>query len=96
LQQRRGLGSGRAPIGRPDKKLALDFGGQPLEGDQLTTKLFETVVVEPEDSLNPAIGELPSVTRRQRTSFRTCSKSTLPPPFAATFVLAPGRSLPRA
>src|SRR5215831_18989542 len=36
---------------------------------------------------------LPSVTRRQMTSFRTCSKSTLPPPFAVTFVLAPGQSL---
>jgi hypothetical protein len=29
---------------------------------------------------------LPSVTRRQSTSFRICSKSTLPPSFAVTFV----------
>ena len=57
LRQRHGLGSGRAPIGRPDEKLAVDIGRQPLEADQLTTEFFETIVIESEAELDTAIGD---------------------------------------
>ena len=55
LRQRRGRGSGRAPLGRPDEKLALDIGRQPLDADQLATEFFQTLVIETEAEPNPAI-----------------------------------------
>src|SRR5262249_28471460 len=57
LRERHGLGSRRAPIGRPDEKLAIDIGSQPLEADQLTTEFFETIVIESEAELDTAIGD---------------------------------------
>ena len=57
MQQRRELGSCRAPFGRPDQKLALDIGRQPLDADQLTTQFFETVVIETEIEPDTAIGD---------------------------------------
>ena len=57
LQQRRGLGSRHASLGRPDQKLAVDVGRQPLEAAQLATQFFETVVIEAEVELDTAIGD---------------------------------------
>jgi hypothetical protein len=57
LRQRHGLGPGRAPIGRPDEKLAIEIGRQSLEADQLTTEFFETIVIESEAELDTAIGD---------------------------------------
>ena len=57
MRQRHGLGSGRAPIGLPDEKLAIDIGSQPLEADQLTTEFFETIVIKSEAELDTAIGD---------------------------------------
>ena len=45
LRQRHGLGSGRAPIGRPDQKLAVEVGCDVQCGDQLAPDVFESVVV---------------------------------------------------
>ncbi len=55
LQQRRELGSCRAPLGRPDEKLALDIDRQPLDADQLAPEFFDTVVIETEAELDTAI-----------------------------------------
>ncbi len=46
--QRRGLGSGQAPLGRPDETLSVDIGRHSLDADQLATEFFETVVIETE------------------------------------------------
>ena len=55
LRQRRGLGSGRAPIRCPDDKLALNIGREPFDADQLATEFFETVVIETEVEPDTAI-----------------------------------------
>ena len=57
MQQRRGLGSGHASVGRPDEHLSVDIGCQPLADDQLATQLFETVIIKTKAELNPAIGD---------------------------------------
>ena len=57
LRQRHRLGSGRASLGRPDQKLAVDIGRDALDDDQLATEFFETVVIETEAELDPAIGD---------------------------------------
>jgi len=56
LRQRRGLGSGRAPVGRPDEKLALDIGRYAQCTDHFAPDVFEGIVVEVETSFYPAIG----------------------------------------
>jgi hypothetical protein len=95
LPQRHGLGSGRAPIGTPDEKLAINIESQPLEGDQLASEFFETVVIESEAELDTAVGDAALGNKSPDDFFRTCSKSTLLPSSAAIFVLAPGWSLAR-
>ena len=95
LRQRHGLGSGRAPIGRPYEKLSIDIGGQPLEGDQLTTGLFETVIIESEAELDTAIGDAALGNEAPDDLLQDLLKVHASAPFAATFVLAPGWSLSR-
>jgi len=56
LQQRHGLGSGRAPIGRPDQELAIDIGRYAQCTDHFAPDVFEGIVVEVETSFYPAIG----------------------------------------
>jgi len=57
LQQRRGLGSGHASLGRPDEHLSVDIRRHLLDDDQLATQFFETVVIETKAELYPAIGD---------------------------------------
>jgi hypothetical protein len=85
LQQRRVLGSSRAPFGRPEEYLSIDIRRHPLDDDQLTTQFFETVVIETKAELNPAKEMQPSVTRRQRTFRSTRSKFMRLPPSTALF-----------
>ena len=57
LQQRRGLGSRHASLGRPDQYLSVDIRRHPLDADQLTTEFFQTIVIESEAELDSAIGD---------------------------------------
>jgi hypothetical protein len=54
LRRHRALGS---RLWRPDEKLSVDVSGQPLDGNQLATEFFKTVVVESKAELNSAIGD---------------------------------------
>jgi hypothetical protein len=45
LQQRHGLGSRRAPIGRPDEELAVEVGCDVQCTNQLAPDVFEGIVV---------------------------------------------------
>src|SRR5262249_36073899 len=95
VRERHGVGSRREPIGRQDEKLAIDIGSQPLEGDQLTTEFFETIVIESEAELDTAIGDAPLGNKAPDDLLQDLLKIHASAPFAATFVLAPGRSLSR-
>ena len=70
----------RAPLRRPDEKLAVDIRRQPLDADQLTAELFESSSSRPKLSLMRRYEMPPSVTRHQRTSFNTRAKFTFSPP----------------
>ena len=58
LRQRHGLGSGRAPLGRPDEKLAVDIGRDPLDDrsarDGRSSRASSS---RPKAELDPAIGD---------------------------------------
>ena len=96
LRQRRTLGSGRASLGRQDETLAVDIGRESLDPDQLATEFFETVVIEAEGELYPAIGDAALGDEAPKDLFQDPRKIHSFAPLAATFVLAPGWSLPRA
>src|SRR6266851_3264116 len=93
VRQRHGLGSGHAPIGRPDEHLALDIRRHPLDDDQLATQFFETVVIETKAELNPAMGdaalgdETPEDLLQHRSKFMLPSRS--PRPSSLVDVLPP-------
>ena len=57
LRQRHWLGSGRAPIRRPDQELAVDVGRYAQCTDHFAPDVFEGIVVEVETSFYPAIGD---------------------------------------
>ena len=57
MQQRRGLGSRHASLGRPDEYLSVDIRRYPLDADQFATEFFETIIIETKAELDPAIGD---------------------------------------
>jgi hypothetical protein len=96
MRQRRTLGSGQASLGRQDETLAVDIGRESLDPDQLATEFFETVVIEAEGELYPAIGDAALGDEAPEDLFQDPRKIHSFAPLAAAFVLVPGRSLPRA
>jgi hypothetical protein len=68
----------------------------PLDPDQLATEFFETVVIEAEGELYPAIGDAALGDEAPEDLFQDPRKIHSFAPLAAAFVLVPGRSLPRA
>ncbi len=96
LRQRRTLGSGQASLGRQYETLAVDIGRESLDPDQLATEFFETVVIEAEGELYPAIGDAALGDEAPEDLFQDPRKIHTFAPLAAAFVLVPGRSLPRA
>jgi hypothetical protein len=64
--------------------------------DQLAPKVVERVVVEAEGSLKPAIGDAALGDEAPEDLFQDLLKIHASAPFAATFVLSPGRSVSAA
>ena len=86
MRQRHGLGSGHAPLGRPDENLAVEIGRHPLDDDQLATEFFETVIIETKAELYPAIGDAALGDEAPEDILQHPLKVQLPSPFTATFV----------
>ena len=95
LRQRRALGSGHAPLGRPDETLAVDIRRQPLDADQLATEFFETIVIETEAELDTAIGDAALGDEAPDDLLQHLLKVHASAPVAATFVPALGPSMSR-
>jgi hypothetical protein len=80
FQQRRGLGSRHASLGRPDEYLSVDIRRHPLDADQLATQFFETVMIETKAQLDAAIGDAALSDGAPEDLRSTRSKFMLPPP----------------
>ncbi len=82
------MGSGRAsaPIGRPDEQLAVDIRRHPLDGDQLATQFFETVIIETKAELNPAIRDAALGEEAPEDLLQHPLKVHASVPFTVTFV----------
>ena len=80
---------------RPDEELAVDIRRHPFDADQLTTQFLESVVIETEVEPDTAIGDAALGDQAPEDLFQDLIKVHVSAPFAATFVLAPGWSLPR-